>query len=278
MIHSPPSDAPWGVYAPVGWQKCWLRFLHTLPSGAGWRRLALWLRRPLKNKLADLVDLEVWGLRLRLHSRGNLSEQRLILMPQFLDTTEREALADFLRDGGVFFDIGANAGVYSLWVASLRNPAIRGEAFEPDPALCALLRQNLEANTIANIHLNNCALGRGEGVVTLVAGSGNKGENRVESAAAQSSGLAVTMTTLPAFLAAKNIPKIDVEGHEVAVLEPLFTGVAPSAWPRLLICEVTHDGDHSLANLLAAHGYTLASRGRLNGIYRRSPAPSGVQG
>jgi FkbM family methyltransferase len=219
------------------------------------------------------VDLEVWGLNLRLRSRGNLSEQRLILMPQFLDTTEREALADFLRDGGVFFDIGANAGVYSLWIASLRNPAIHGEAFEPDPELCGLLTANLAANAIANIHLNNCALGRSEGSVVLVSGAGNKGENRVESAASGETGLSVTMTTLPAFLAAKNIAridalKIDVEGHEVDVLEPLFTGAPRTTWPRLLICEVTHDGDHRLGDLLARNGYTLSANGRLNGIYR----------
>jgi FkbM family methyltransferase len=267
-------EAPWGTFAPRGWRRTWLRLLHSLPTGKAWRRLALWLRKPLKNTLGQIVDLEVWGLKLRLRSKGNLSEQRLILMPQFLDTAEREALADFLRDGGVFFDIGANAGMYSLWIASLRNPAIRGEAFEPDPELCSLLKANLATNDIGHIHLNNCALGRTEGTVTLVAGAGNKGENRVESAGASASqGLAVAMTTLPAFLAAKNIAridalKIDVEGHEVDVLEPLFKEVPSSAWPRLLICEVTHDGGRSLANLLSAHGYQLANSGRLNGIYR----------
>jgi FkbM family methyltransferase len=219
------------------------------------------------------VDLEVWGLKLRLRSRGNLSEQRLIMMPQFLDKKERETLADFLSNGGVFFDIGANAGVYSLWIASLRNSAIHCEAFEPDPELCGLLTSNLASNGIANIHLNNCALGRSDGTVVLVTGSGNKGENRVESTTSGETGLAVTMTTLPSFLAAKNISridalKIDVEGHEVDVLEPLFADSPRTVWPRLLICEVTHDGDHRLGDLLTKNGYTLSASGRLNGIYR----------
>lgn len=91
-------------------------------------------------------------------------------MPQFLDAQEREALADFLRDGGVFFDIGANAGVYSLWIASLRNPAIRGETFEPSASLCELLAHNLDNSAITNIHLNNCALGSSRGTVALMAG------------------------------------------------------------------------------------------------------------
>ncbi len=273
MFASLPTDAPWGSCAPKGWQRIWLRCLHAIPSGAGWRRLALWLRKPIKNTFGEFVDVEIWGLKLRVRSRGNLSEQRLLLMPQFLDKTERDALAGFLCKGGVFFDIGANAGVYSLWIASLRNPAISAQAFEPSPELCALLSGNLATNQITNIQLNNCALGRTEGTVTLIAGSGNKGENRIATTPSANEGLSVPMTTLPAFLAAKNIAridalKIDVEGHEVDVLEPLFTGAPRDAWPRLIVCEVTQDKGNRLGDLLAGHGYKLVSSGRLNGIYR----------
>jgi hypothetical protein len=35
--------------------------------------------------IGEEVDVVVWGLKLRLKSKGNLSEQRLIFMPQFLD-------------------------------------------------------------------------------------------------------------------------------------------------------------------------------------------------
>ena len=50
---------------------------------------------------AEIVDVEVWGLKLRLHSRGNLSEQRLLLMPQHLDELERRTLARELKAGDV---------------------------------------------------------------------------------------------------------------------------------------------------------------------------------
>jgi hypothetical protein len=131
MTNPLQTDAPWGTYAPRGLRRWWLGIIHGIPSGAGWRRIALWLRRPLKNAFGAYVDVLVWGLKLRVRSRGNLSEQRLLLMPQFLDSVERATLADFLKDGGVFFDIGANAGVYSLWVASLRNPADFYQATSP---------------------------------------------------------------------------------------------------------------------------------------------------
>jgi FkbM family methyltransferase len=278
-----PSSAPasvpaWGVHSPAGWRRAWLGLLHAIPAGSAFRRLAIWLRKPLKTAFGPWVDLTVWGLRLRVRSQGNLSEQRLLLMPQFLDTTERLALADALRGGGNFLDIGANAGVYSLWVASLRAPGLRVDAFEPDPELCASLRFNLATNALDSVRLHSLALGASECEVVLAAGAGNKGENHITTAAeanpsSAAAGIRVPMTTLPAFLAREKLAridalKIDVEGHEVSVLAPLFAGTPRSTWPRLLICELTHDRESRLAALLAENGYTLAARGRLNGIYR----------
>jgi FkbM family methyltransferase len=272
---SPATTAAWGAFAATGWRKSLLGLVHSLPAGSAWRRLALWLRKPLKSALPDPVDIQVWGLRLRLRSQGNLSEQRLILMPQFLDRLERETLARELAGGGVFFDIGANAGVYTFAVAAACGPAVRVESFEPDPELCTRLRYNLALNQLAQVHLNQLALGRAEGTATLVAGAGNKGENRVETetGGAKPSGTTVAITTLPAFLLRENITKIDalkidVEGFEVDVLEPFFAACPRTVWPRLLICEVTQDPAAKLSALLSAHGYVLSARGRLNGIYR----------
>lgn len=245
--------------------------LHSLPAGPAGRRLALWLRKPLKSALPEIVDVEVWGLKLRLHSRGNLSEQRLLLMPQHLDGLERRTLARELKAGDVFFDIGANAGVYSLWVAATCGADVRVEAFEPDPEMCRRLSFNLRTNGLTNVHLHPLAVGATAGHVSLITGAGNKGENRIDSDSA--TGTRVEMTTLANFLAAGGFTridalKIDVEGNEVAALEPLFENSPRTLRPRALICELEHDTDRSLAGLLARHGYRLDARGRLNGIYR----------
>ncbi len=271
MPSSSSTQSAWGVHAPRGWHARWLALLHSLPAGAGWRRVALWLRKPLKNKLPDPVDVTVWGLKLRLRPQGNLSEQRLIFMPQYLDRLERDLLARELSQGGVFFDIGANAGVYTLSVAAACGPKVRVEAFEPDPELCVRLNHNLATNHLSHVHLNQLALGRKEGTAVLVSTEGNKGENRVE--AAGGSGTAVAMTTLPKFLKEKQLEridalKIDVEGFELDVLEPLFDGVPKSAWPRLIVCELAHDPTEKLPALLARHGYHLSASSRLNGVYR----------
>lgn len=237
--------------------------------------MALWLRKPLKSRLSDPVDIIVWGLRLRLKPRGNLSEQRLIMTPQFLDTLERKALTAALADGGVFFDIGANIGVYSYWIAASCDDRVRIEAFEPDPALGERTRFNLTQNAaLSKINHHALALGNQVGEVSLVAGDGNAGENRiVADRAADGSAARVRMTTLPAFLDDRKIDridalKIDVEGHEVAVLKPLFDHRPEAVWPRLIVCEVPRDCDCEIHRLLISQGYELTERGRLNGLYR----------
>lgn len=271
---NPPSTVlPWGAYAPSSWLFYCLKGLHALPNNSACRRIALWLRKPVKGMLAEWVDIEIWGLRLRLRARGNLSEQRLILMPQYLDSLERYEIAKAMAGGGVFLDIGANAGVYSLWVASLRLPSIRVEAFEPDPELCAALRFNMHTNGLDVVRLNPIALGRHQGSMHLISGAGNKGENQVTTEGGEGA-TSIEMTTLPRFLEHSDIQriealKIDIEGHEVEALEPFFRDCPASLWPRLLICEWVHDPKHQLSHLLDQAGYRLKAKGRLNGIYTR---------
>ena len=249
--------------------------LHALPAGNSWRRIALWLRKPLKNAFGESVDCEVWGMKLRIRSKGNLSEQRLLLMPQFLDAAELRLLSRELKAGDVFLDIGANAGVYSLWVASQCPAGTRVEAFEPDPGLCARLRFNLETNGLGGVSLNPFALGQRAGEAVLVSGEGNSGENRIE-AGSPADGLRVRVERLPDVLQEKGITrvkalKIDVEGAEVEVLAPLFGDGDAGMFPEIIICELTEHVERGpLHELLAAHGYRLAERGRLNGIFRRA--------
>lgn len=229
----------------------------------------------MKNSLADLVDVEVWGLRLRLKSRGNLSEQRLLLMPQHLDPQERAVLEAELAGGGVFLDIGANAGLYTLWLASLKIPNLRVEAFEPDPNLCRRLRFNLAENNLDRVTLNGFALGAEEGTLRLMPGKGNQGEN---SLGASDEGQPVAVRTLLEVLEEKGIRevaamKIDTEGHEAEILRPFFRSAPKSLWPRVVVCELNLDSGESGKSpghlTLLEAGYRLEEETRMNGVFRR---------
>jgi FkbM family methyltransferase len=263
---------PWGTYRLTGLLAYWVAFLHAIPPSKAFYRLALWLRNPVKKRLKPWVDLTIWGLHLRLRSRGNLSEQRMILMPQFVDALERQILADTMREGGVFLDIGANAGLYSLWVAAQKIPNVRVHAFEPDPELCVAFNYNLQTNALEMIQLHAVAVGAAAGTLQLISSTSNKGENRV-AAAGSSESSAVPVTTLPLFMQANGLThitalKIDIEGQECAALKPLFEICPRSQWPQIIICEIVHDSENTLAQLLATHGYQLTGKGRLNGIYK----------
>jgi FkbM family methyltransferase len=268
-------EAEWGALRIGGWKGAWLSFCHSLPPLPGMRRIAMWIRKPMKILLRDWIDVTVWGLRLRLLPEGNLSEQRILFLPQFFDRAERLAIADTLASGGVFVDIGANIGAYSLWVASLGN-GIRIEAFEPDSELCKRMQFNLSTNGLDHVHIHPIALGNRCGTSSLKRNCTNRGRSRVVDHG-DDSDQEVRIEQLPDFLQHAGIDqitalKIDVEGDETSVLEPLLVEEHRNVWPELIVCEIEkscHTPDESAPwKLLIDVGYELQQRTRLNGIFR----------
>lgn len=241
------------------------------------RRLALWLRHPLKHRLQGPVDTDTWGLKLRLMPRGNLCESRWLFMPQFIDRTEREFMRAHLPADGTFVDIGANAGLYSVWAASA---CFHGKgtvlAIEPDPELQRRITFNRDLNQLDNLHIAPCALGDTDGNASLVVGGKNRGENQLANSAtdgdAAADEVSVPVRTLAGLLAERNIDridglKIDIEGNEHAVMRHFFDTAPESLWPRFLIFEsCTEAQAESMQALAESKGYRTAARGRLNTI------------
>jgi FkbM family methyltransferase len=71
-----------------------------------------------------------------------------------------------LFEGGNFFDIGANAGYYSLGIAS-RFPSASISAFEPVPASYGQLCRNIALNGVSNITAHNIGLSDHGGELTF---------------------------------------------------------------------------------------------------------------
>ncbi len=107
------DQRPWGAYAPTAGVALALALSHRMPAALS--SLTKLLRRPVKYGWATPLDLEIWGLKLRLLPRGNMSEQKLYTSPKLFDRREFVLLAQRLKPGGVFVDVGANAGIYSFW-------------------------------------------------------------------------------------------------------------------------------------------------------------------
>ena len=90
-------------------------------------RLAILLRRISTMRLeypAGALDVLRWGMRLRLHPIDDGCEKNLLFTPQMYETTELAALSEEIfrvreqRRKFVFVDIGANVGLFSIFVAA----------------------------------------------------------------------------------------------------------------------------------------------------------------
>ena len=96
-------------------------------------------------------DTTLWGMRLRLYPRRNGCEKNALFTPQMFDTMERRVLAEAVRRRArfTFVDIGANVGLYSLYLGSCGD--VRTLAIEPQPGILERLRFHLAANPSAKV-------------------------------------------------------------------------------------------------------------------------------
>lgn len=270
------TTSPWGAYPPRGFAAFCLGLIDNLPSGPIGKRLAFLLRKPVKNSAQPVFDREIWGLKLRLGTRGNLSEQRWLTMAKFHDAAERAALADALPPGGVFIDVGMNAGFYTFWALSLRRPGLRVLSVEPGPALQERVRYNLATNQLSSaVELRACAVTPEPCELVIETHAKNLGQNSVRAADAATGASELRVSGRPlrdlvheARLERIDALKIDIEGHETSVLRAFFRDTPRSLWPKLIIAEIVGDGEGTLRQLLLSQGYRIEHETKMNGILR----------
>ena len=167
------------------------------------------------------------GLQFRILPGDQLS--RALFVSNTYEPNTLCALRRLLGVGGVFLDVGANAGVMSL--AASRWMGAEGRVFSFEPSLREYRRlvENLELNDAGNVIPVRAAVSSGTGPATLrVAAAGHGGLNTlgetfahdgVEMAALEQ----VDTTTLDDFIKdgrinRVSVVKVDVEGGEGAVL------------------------------------------------------------
>jgi FkbM family methyltransferase len=141
------------------------------------------------------------------------------------------------------YDIGANAGFFTLLAAKLVGRRGSVYAFEPLPANLSVLRRHIAANQ-ANVHVFEVALSSSSGVARF-ASAANASMGRLENAGE----LEVRTETLDELVSAGRIlpprfMKIDVEGAEHDVLR----GAAATL------------SRHHPVILLSTHGYEIHER------------------
>lgn len=232
---------------------------------------------PLSRRLARLGWITRWKLA-SLRNRDRFREYRVnghaihlnvsesLMMYQIArgeyESHKLRVLDRLLEGGGTFVDVGANTGIFAFYAATRVGSAGRIIAVEPEPENCRWIRAGIEANGFAQVRLFAGGLSDRDGEATLHLAEKSgwhtlnpgqrkrmQGELRVQT---------WTLDSIAADLDRLDCVKIDVEGHEHAVLAGATDSV-PRFRPVILLDwhpQLGADRDR-IEGLLAEWGYGI---------------------
>jgi FkbM family methyltransferase len=169
-----------------------------------------------------------------------------------------EAALRFAPAGGVVFDIGANLGEWAVPLAKAVGDGGRVLCCEPNPLCVAALETTLRINRLRHVRVLPVAISDANGEGHLAIDPVDSGQSHLAE-----SGMGVPLCTLDSLVAEQaltrlDLVKIDVEGHEPAVL----TGAQQTLqrFHPALIFESGHEGHgdrERIAGLLEQVDYEL---------------------
>jgi FkbM family methyltransferase len=138
----------------------------------------------------------------------------------------QQAMAEHLKAGSVFFDVGANVGFLTVLGAHLVGPGGKVYAFEPVASNADYVRRNCRVNGFSQVRVLEAAVSNqcGQGQLNLAAYSGGAALSSVEAPPDPAGTQMVDLVTIDAAverdgLAPPHLVKIDVEGAELEVLQ-----------------------------------------------------------
>jgi FkbM family methyltransferase len=258
---------PFGAYAPTPTQARILRWFHDTPLGS--TRLRRPAIRRFQTDRPGPVDAGLFGLRVRFHPQDNTSDAKAVVCGRRFNRTELRWLADSLKPGGTFVDVGANMGFFSLFAASR---GARVLAIEPSPVLFERLRVNMALNAFEDAVLVRAAAGETEGEVSFEVNPADLGTNRVSEGGGETVPQRPLLSMVEeAGFAAIDVLKIDIEGYEDRALVPFFRDAPEALYPRRLLMEMSsgHDWVHDLNCVLGRAGYRVRAETRGNSLLER---------
>ena len=227
------------------------------------RKIAILLSR-------DCIDTNLFGAKLRLYTKGNVSEKRALFSPQIFEKDERDYIKSRCKDNSVFIDIGSNIGLYSFSVGSVYKEFKNTKIFsiEPHPSLFQRLNYNALQNKDIPINPREIALMDKSGEFKLDTPDENLGQGKISNAGNQK----VIGKNLIDFIKDEKIEnisamKIDVEGNEESVIIPFIENANKKLLPLIIIIENNKNSwKTDLIKLLEEKGYLIKKKTRMNYI------------
>lgn len=221
------------------------------------------------------VDISVDGINLRCYLNDNCSEKKFAFMPSRYDQVERTFIKNHLPADGVFLDIGANIGIYSLTANQVLGSKGHIFAIEPNPDAVTRLSFNIACSLKADspsIDIVEVGVSpRSE--QKLFIDENNIGGSSIVNRGKHPKSIAIKCLSLLKIMDSHNIQridimKIDIEGAEDDALIPFLDDANRSLFPKHIIIENSeHLWKAELPVILIQHGYQLHCKTSMNSIY-----------
>jgi FkbM family methyltransferase len=188
------------------------------------------------------LDLEVYRARFYVHSQWVFTDLKSF-------GGERDLLAALItqvKPRDVVYDIGANMGLHAVFLSQAVGEHGLVFAFEPETHYCERLRANVALNGLKNVRIVSLALGDRSYTSDLLSSHRGKAAPRLAEVRPEGGDLEHSQTVRviagDELVQKENLPlpqvvKIDVEGHEHAVIRGLARALSSSSC-RLVCCEI----------------------------------------
>jgi FkbM family methyltransferase len=277
----------------TGSQATWFAarsYLHPAPGwvlgGAQNATLIMRLRKIVWRQLRKPFAVP-WLDGLQIHLYPGNETSRSIFVTGLYDPNELSLLARVLKPGMTFLDAGANMGLYTIFAAQKVGTSGRVLAIEPSQRELAILRGNLELNSLINVTVAPVALSDRPAELELLVAPMEKSGHNTLGAFGFDTPLdhrervrAVRLDDLVAEhrLARVDVVKMDIEGGEEAALRGAAETI--SAYHPVLFLELSHRSlQHQnssaarLLELLGEYGYRVHGYEASTGLPSPEPRP-----
>jgi len=223
-----------------------------------------------QKQFGPILDIEISGIRYRLKLDDNITDQRILTSSKRYDSDEINMLIKACKDG-LFLDLGANIGFYTLSLAASGADVL---AIEPNTKALERLRFNAQANEFSS-KIKIIPHGVGEAGEFQLMSTGDLGSANIRAKNSSDYTESVTIQTKPLIeiLADNKIEtisglKIDIEGLEDRALRPFFEKAPNSLWPKCIVIEhcCSENWEMDIIDYMLKIGYELKLKTRGNSV------------